>query len=288
MGNEGISVADAIALSGRNYGNSGNSGFGGWGGDGGWWIILLVILFANGGWGRNGNGGYGSNFGGGAVPYINYNPCCAPATAQGVTDAFNFNQLDNGVRGLERGICDGFYGVNNSINSVLSAIQNCCCDTRLGMCQGFNGVNQSIANLGYQMGQGFCGVDKTIMNSDFHTQSGFNALTSQLAASACDLGRGQENIKYALAQSTNDIIIANDKNTDRIINYLTQTEMEKLRTELQSAQFQLSQLSQTSNIVNQLMPVAKPAYLTCSPYAAMMGYPYGYSNNCGCGCNACA
>jgi hypothetical protein len=80
-------------------------------------------------------------------------------------------------------------------------------------------------------------------------------------------------------------MIANDKNTDRIINFLTQTEMDKLRTELQSAQFQLSQLSQTSNIVNQLMPVAKPAYLTCSPYAAAFGL-YG-NNGCGNGCGCC-
>ena len=279
MGNDGISVADAIALSGRNWGaNECGSGFGDGFGNNGWWIILLVILFANGGWGR-GFGGFGGGVEGGAGFFGS--PCCAPATAQGLSDAFNFNQLDNGIRGLERGLCDGFYSVNNSINSVLSAIQNCCCDTRLGMCQGFNGINQSIANLGYQTSQGFCGVDKAIMTSDFHNQAGFNALGTQLASCCCDLSRGQENIKYALAQSTNDIIIANDKNTDRIINYLTQTEMDKLRTELQSAQFQLSQLSQTSNIVNQLMPVAKPAYLTCSPYAAMMGYPY--ANSCGCG-----
>ena len=61
--------------------------------------------------------------------------------------------------------------------------------------------------------------------------------------------------------------------------------MDKLRTELQSAQFQLSQLSQTDNIINRLMPVAKPAYLTCSPYAAAFGIGnYGYNNGCGCGC----
>lgn len=136
------------------------------------------------------------------------------------------------------------------------------------------------------VGQGFCGVDKSIMQSDFHNQAGFNSLTNQLASCCCELGRGQENIKYALAQSTNDIMVAADKNTDRIINYLTQSELQSLRTELQSAQFQLSQLSQTSNIVNQLMPVAKPAYITCSPYAAAFGYPYGGYNGCGCGCNS--
>lgn len=264
MGNDGISVADALALRG-NGGNGGYGGFGsGFGGDGGWWIIILILLFGAGGWNRN--GGWGGNNGG-------YDPCCAPATAQSVTSAFNFNQLDNGIRGLERGLCDGFYSTNNSINSVLAALQNCCCETRTGMMQGFNGVNQSICNLGYQ------------------NQAGFNALGNQLASCCCDIERGQDGIKYELAKATNSLLVAGDKNTDRIINYLNQTEMDKLRTELQSAQFQLSQLSQTDNIINRLMPVAKPAYLTCSPYAAAFGLGYnqfGFGNfNNGCGCNCC-
>jgi len=64
MGNEGISVADALAL--RNSGDGD-----GFGGNGAWWIILLALLF---GWGRGGFGGYGGGEGG-------YSPCCAPATA---------------------------------------------------------------------------------------------------------------------------------------------------------------------------------------------------------------
>ena len=252
MYNDGISVADALALrnSGNNYDN--NDMFGS---NGAWWIIIL-ILFIFGGWGRNNGFNDGNNF---------FGPCCAPATQQGMTDAFNFNQLDNGQRSLERGLCNGFYSMNNSINSVLSAIQNCCCETQQNMLQGFNGVNTAI------------------MQSDFHNQAGFNSLSSQLASCCCDIGRGQDQIRYDLAKSTNDILVAADKNTDKIINYLTQTEMNNLRTELQSAQFQLSQLSQTSNIINQLMPVAKPAYLTCSPYAAAFGYNYNYNSGCGCG-----
>lgn len=260
MGNDGISVADALAL--RNGGNDNN---GGWGGDNGWWIVLLILLFA-GGWNRGGFGGNG-NGGDGYYP----NACCTPATMQGMTDAFNFNQLDNGLRGIQNGICDGFYTTAANIASLQAALQNCCCQTQ-----------QTIANLGFDMAQGFCGVDKAILQANFANQAGFNALGNQLASCCCDLGRGQENIKYAVSQAANEILVANDKNTDRIINYLTQTEMDKLRTELQSAQFQLSQLSQTSNIVNQLMPVAKPAYLTCSPYAAAFGL--NNFNNCGCGC----
>lgn len=253
MGNEGISVADALAL----RGNNGGGGFGnGFGGDG-WWIIVLILLFGAGGWGRGGFGGGGG-----------YDACCTPATAQGVADAFNFNQLDNGLRGLEQGLCNGFYTSAQQINSVLAALQNCCCDTKVGMLTGFNGVNQGICTLGYNV------------------QSGFNTLGNQLASCCCDLERGQDGIKYEIANVANTLMVAGEKNTDRIINYLTQTEMDKLRTELQSAQFQLSQLSQTDNIINRLMPVAKPAYLTCSPYASAFGlgnYNVGY-NNGGCGC----
>lgn len=257
-GNEGISVADALALR-----NTGNDGWGG--GDGAWWIIILVLLAAFGGWG-NGNGFGGGNDRG-------YNACCTPATMQGMTDAFNFNQLDNSARSLERGLCDGFYAMNNAVAAVGTAVQNCCCELQQTMCQGFNGVNTAI------------------MQNSYQNQAGFNALSSQLASCCCDIERGQDAISCQIANNARDIIIAGDKNTDRIINYLTQTEMDKLRTELQSAQFQLSQLSQTSNIVNQLMPVAKPAYLTCSPYASAFGFPYGgfgnfgfNNNNCGCGC----
>lgn len=249
-GNEGISVADALALR-----NSGNDAFGG---DGAWWIIILVLLAAFGGWG-NGNGFGGGNNG--------WNACCTPATMAGMTDAFNFNQLDNGVRGLERGLCDGFYSMNNAVAAVGTAVQTCCCNLQQSMCQGFNSINTAIMQNGYQ------------------TQAGFNALGAQLASCCCDIERGQDAISCQIASNARDIMIANDKNTDKIINFLTQTEMDKLRTELQSAQFQLSQLSQTSNIVNQLMPVAKPAYLTCSPYAAAFGL-YG-NNGCGNGCGCC-
>lgn len=239
MANEGISVADALALRGNSYNDDGM-----FGGNGAWWVIILILFLG---------GGFGNRFGNAEGAANPYTACCTPATAQGVADAFNFNQLDNGVRGLERGLCDGFYG-----------------------------ANQAISNLGYQVQQGFGTIDRTIMQSDFHNQAGFSALANQLASCCCEIGRGQDAIKYDLATNANAILVANDRNTDRIINFLTQNEMDKLRTELQSAQFQLSQLTQTSNIVNQLMPVAKPAYITCSPYAAAFGINYG--NSCGCGC----
>lgn len=259
MGNEGISVADALALR-----NGSGDGFGD--GNGAWWIVILALLF---GWGRNGNGAFGGGNDNGG-----WSPCCVPATHQAMTDAFNFNQLDNSLRGLEQGLCNGFYTSAQQTNSILAALQDCCCKTQTTMLQGFNGIEGALCSMGYQ------------------NQAGFNALGTQLASCCCDIERGQDAIKYQLEKATNQLAITNDRNTDRILNYLNQTEMDKLRTELQSAQFQLSQLSQTDNIINRLMPVAKPAYLTCSPYAAAFGYGIGQGfgyNNCGssCGCGCC-
>lgn len=86
----------------------------------------------------------------------------------------------------------------------------------------------------------------------------------------------------------NTLAVSGERNTDRIINYLTQAETDRLRTDLQSAQAQIARLSQTADIVNQLLPVAKPAYLTCSPYAAAFGFGaygnYGCNTNTNCGC----
>lgn len=214
-----------------------------------------------------------------------------------MTDAFNFNQLDNGIRGIERGLCDGFYTTNLGVTNLGTQMQQGFYqvdrtnlqglnDVQATLCQGFNSVNQNIAQTNCNVKDCCCETRESIMQSNFNNQSGFNNIQTQLASCCCDLGRGQDSIKTAIERSTCDILASQDRNADRIINHLVQTEMDSLRNELQSAQFQLSQNAQTNNIINQLLPVAKPAYLTCSPYAAAMGY-YNPYTTCGNSCNTC-
>jgi hypothetical protein len=59
-------------------------------------------------------------------------------------------------------------------------------------------------------------------------------------------------------------------------------------SEIQSRDFQLSQLNQTSNLENYInqnvIPRSVPAYITCSPYMSSY-YAYNGLNGCsGCGC----
>lgn len=211
---DGLSASDVALLTNDN--NRNNS----WGDGGSWWIIVFLI-FAFLGWGRNGFNGNG-NDGNSAA---NWSPCCTPATQQSLSDAMNFSQLDNAARGIQNGICDGFYSMNSS-----------------------------IANLGYQ-----------------------------LLECCCETQRSIDGVNYNMAKNTCDIINANNANTQRIIDTLTQNEITALRTELQSAQLALQNNAQTQTLVNQLKPVPIPAYLTCSPYQSY-SYPYGY-NTTGCGYN---
>lgn len=73
---------------------------------------------------------------------------------------------------------------------------------------------------------------------------------------------------------------------------MTQNTIQELRDNLHAAQLQLGNFSQTQTIINTLQPVAKPAYITSSPYASSLpygynfGYGYGHSwAHDGCGCN---
>ena len=105
-------------LSGQSEGRTNNGGMfgGGWEGLLGLIVILGVL---NGGWG-GGFGGFGV-FGGGGN---------GAATRADINAGFQFNDLQNGIRGLERGLCDGFYGVQNSFSNLSSQLAQCCCDNR--------------------------------------------------------------------------------------------------------------------------------------------------------------
>lgn len=117
MESSGLSVADALALQdrGRNDGDM-------WGGGGMWMMMFLFFILALGG---NGFGGFGNNGAQGAL------------TRAELADGFNFNNIENGIRGIQSGICDSTFALNNTMQNGFFGIQN-------GLCNGFNSVNAGI------------------------------------------------------------------------------------------------------------------------------------------------
>lgn len=240
MFNNSYSLADIAAATGRN----GNDGYG-FGGDG-WWIILL-FLFSGFGWG--GNGMWGGNRGGSVREEIAY--------------GFDMNGLENSVRGIQQGLCDGFYAMNTGMLNGFNGVQST-------LCQGFAGVNQAITNSVI-----------TDMQNTFGLSNGIHDVSTQLAACCCDLksaiDRGFCDTNYALAtqecqtrqaiaDSTRDIIDSNNAGVRAILDFLTQDKIAALTAENQTLKFAASQQAQNAYLVGALKdPYPVPAYVVPNP-----------------------
>jgi hypothetical protein len=238
-------------------------------GDGGYmwfWIIILFALWGNNGFGNNGNGVadiMASNFGRGV------------ASPQDVADTVSQSNMENQVRGVQQGLCDGFYAMNTSLLN------------------GFNGVDSAISTLGYQNQNAIqqlssqladcCCENKTaIMQAQFDNQMAVNNLSTQVGSGFCGVENAIANQNMLNAQNTNAIIQASNDNTRAILDRMCQQEIQQLRDQNQAYLNQISQNAQTTSILDALLPVAKPAYLTLSPYQTAI-YPYNTLNG-GCGC----
>lgn len=259
----GYSLADIGAVT------NGNSRNDGWGEGGAWWIIIL-FLFVFCGWGNNGWGN-GNNGLQGAL------------TRADLCQDMNFQGVENGVRGIQQGLCDGFYAQNtnllNGFAGIQSTVQN-----------GFAGVDNAICNLGFNMQQGFNTTNVALMQ-------GQNALSTQIANCCCENRQGQADIKYQMAtdtcaiqntiqNTTRDIIDNANCNTRSILDFLVQDKIATLQTENQNLKLAASQQEQNNYLVNQLRPCPIPAYIQPNPFC---NYDYfgAYRNGCGNSCSGC-
>lgn len=210
----------------------GGEGYG-WGG-GMWFAWILILFVLMGGWG-NGFGGRNAQAG------------------FDVASQFDYQDIKNGIRGIQQGLCDGFYAQNTT------------------MLQGFNGMQRDLC-------QGFAAVNAGINENRFAQQQ-----------CCCETNRNIDAVRYENAQNTCAITTNATGNTQKILDKLCQMEanakdqrIADLTASLQAANGQISQLSQTANIINAVRPFPIPSYQVQSPYVGS-GYAYG----CGCGCGGC-
>lgn len=273
-----------------------NGGFGGMWGEGIWAVIILGMIF---GWGRGGfGGGWGDGWG------INSAAGQGALTRADLCSEFNFNNLDNAVRGVQQGLCDGFYAQNTTLMNGFHGVDNAVCQLGYQTQQGFN-------SLGAQMAQCCCDTQRAIDGVNFHTLQGFNSLQNQIASCCCDtqrqIERGFCDVGYNMATNTNNIIQSTHNDTDRVIarldameNTRQQEKIAALQAENQSLKFQASQSAQNAFITaNQEAQTAElirrlgrdcpvPAFVVPNPNCCYgNGYGYGYNNGNGCGCGSC-
>ena len=246
---EGYSLSDIAAV-------SGGSGFGdGWGA-GGWWIILL-FLFAFGGWG---NGGFFGNGGtAGVTADIGYN--------------FDMHDVSSGVRDLSSSVANGFYNLNTSLLNGFSGVQSQICNSGFETIQAINaGTVAGMQNTNLLSSQFAAhSADEALANCQLGNRidTDFATLNYNLATEACA-------DRAAISSGIRDIVENANANTRSILDFLVQDRISALQSENQSLKSQISQSEQNAYLINALRPAAEPAYLVANPYTGGYG-TYGYN-----------
>lgn len=186
-----------------------------------------------------------SAFGGNGFGFGNRDAAGNALTQAELQRGFDTNTIVNKLDGLSNGLCDGFYAMNTTA------------------LQGFNGVEGALC-------QGFNNVNSNINQARFDNQQ-----------CCCETNRNIDGVKYEMSKGFCDVINAQNQNTQRILDKMCETEIQTLRDNLQTANFQLSQQAQNASLISQLRPFPTPAYITCSPYTTNVSN-VGYGCNCNC------
>lgn len=281
FGSNGLSAADVAAVVRNNDGCCNNGGYGmmngigGYGFGEGWWvIIILMALFGGFGYGGFGYGGAGMRGGNGCG-------CeAAVATVGDIQRGFDNQGVTNKLNGLENGLADGFYSMNNS------------------MLTGFNGVQSAIQNSAMNAMQNTFTLQQAIRSDTVANMQNTNALATQLANCCCENRTGFQQVGYNLATQGNAIQVAIANQTQALMqnqndNYRAlheeivanrmedmKTENANLRSQIQALNLAASQANQNTYLVNQLRPCPQPAYIVANPFCCNQQVSYQNANCC--------
>lgn len=235
-------------------GNDGYGNDGMFGGNGAWWIIILLLF----GWGRNGFGGFGGN-GGGAV--------------EGYTLATDFANIERKLDGINNGICDSTFALNNTINGNFRTLDGAICNLGYQALQNTNAIQTQLSDC-------CCKTQSAIQANTTQGVLNTNELSRQISDCCCNIEKMDMQTRFDNQAYNCNTLQAIDKLGDRIIDHLNAEKNQALRDENFALRLSASQSAQNQYIVNTLRPMPVPAYASCNPWAAS----YGWGCNSGCGC----
>lgn len=257
------------------YGNN-NDGF--FGGDGIWAIILLALLFGNGGWG--GFGGFGGGFGNMfEFPWLLNGQ---QEIMSNTNNGFDTLHLSNQIEGVR----DGVYGLSNqmcnSTSNIVSAINN-----------GFYNSEIAANNRAVNQMQDTFALSRQFADCCCENRLGIDNLNSTILSENCA-------DRAALADGLKDVLINQTANTQRILDQLCNDKIDaknekiaELQRQLEMADLRASQTAQNafiSNSLNNEIDLMYNRLVNCPiPSTPVYGRTAIFScpqnNGCGCGFN---
>jgi len=263
-------VMPVTPMCGVGNGNGFGSGFGGdWG-----WIILL-LLFASGGWGNGFGGGFGG--GNGDFPWL-------------LTGQQNINSnTNNGFR--DAMLNDGITSIRDGINGLSTQLCGCCSDMQMSLANGFSGVEQGANARQMANMQSMFGIQTALQNCCCENRANIADLKYTVATENCA-------DRAVVSDGIRDVIASNTANTQAILDKLCSLELDgykrendNLRSQLNMATLRESQTAQNAfisqgfaNEVDQLYNRLNSCPVPTTPvYGRTPIFTCNQNNGCGCG-----
>lgn len=115
-------------------------------------------------------------------------------------------------------------------------------------------------------------LNNSITSNANSISMGINNLAHEVESCCCTTNRNIDSVRYENAKNTCDIVNAIHADGEATRSLITQNTIQELRDNLQAAQLQIGNMSQTQTLIDTLRPCAVPAYITCSPYTSASYY----------------
>ena len=251
----------------------GGNGYGGdfFGGNGAWWLIIL-LLFANNGWGN----GFGFG-GGGMMANVNndvqrgFDQSAIMGSLNGITSA-----ISNGFANAEISRCNANTNVLQALNTNQAAtisgmnglamnLQNCCCENRAG-----------LADLKYTVATENC-ADRTALNEGLTSMMMANNANTQAIVNATNAG-----IQTVMDKICQLELAGKDQQIAALTAQLN--EANRLASQAQqTATIQAGQRALANEIEQYVLPTPRPAYVVQNPNCCTQNQNC-CAQNTGCGC----
>lgn len=284
------------------YGGNFGGGFG-FGDD--WIVLFLIAMMFGGGWGM---GGFGGGWGGGfgnmfEFPWLlNGQQNVLNGVNANTNSGFNQAALQSAIGDLSSNVVSGFGDVNLGIAGVN---QNICQSTgqiQNALCQGFASTTAAVTGAQNAITAQMYNNEIANLNRSFDAQTavsqGFNNVQAQLAQCCCDNRAATQDVKYTIATEACATRAANTQNTQAILDKLCQLELDgykrendQLRSQLQFANMQASQVAQTAELrqngatqLNNLVSELRSCPIPSMPvYGNQSIFTCSGTSGCGCG-----
>lgn len=224
---------------------------------------------------------------------------------------YDFPWLLNGQNGINSNtnagfqnamLNDGITSVRDSISGLSAQICGSTGDIQASLCNGFNGVNMSVNNAQNAITQQMYTNQISDLERSFAAQTantnGLNNLSAQLAQCCCDNRSATQDVKYTIATEACATRANSTANTQAILDKLCQLELDgfkrendQLRAQLNFANLQASQVAQTAElrannatVANQLVAELRSCPIPSQPVYGNQPIFTCNSNSTGCGC----